>query len=227
MLAKNNKKSSILLIANYFFSEGGSMIVPYICLLLGIQILNFVDSVPEIILSTFKEYPYLHSPSLQEKREYLGWFADNKEGMLVVALDQNTLAGFITGVPMRAAEEYIPEIDILFRENNFHVDDCYYCGDVIVLSGYQRQGLCSKMFSAFEQKVKKWGYKRISLITAVREENHPLKPAHYVDPGNIWQHYGFEKTGIIIKNMQPTVVDTLGTVAEQENSFVFWVKDLK
>ncbi len=200
--------------------------MPIACIL-GMQILNFIHTAPEIILNTFKEYPYLHSPSLEEKKTYLTWFAENKEGILIVAHDQDELAGLITGIPMEAVKEYIPEIDELFKQNNLYLKDCYYCGDVIVLPGYQRQGLCSKMFSAFEQKVKALGYKTISLITSVREEDHPLKPAQYVDPGSIWQHYGFNKTSIIIKNMQPTVIDDLGAVEEQENSFVFWIKKLE
>lgn len=200
------------------------MVSLFINVVLGMQIMNYIDIVPEIILNTFKEYPYLHSPSLEEKKEYVSWFADHTEGMLIICQDKQKLAGFITGVPIQAVRDFVVDINSLFQKHGFNSDDYYYCGDVIVLPDYQKQGVCSTMFTLFEQQVESWGYKGITLITSIREENHPLKPKEYRDSESIWQHYGFEKTSIVIKNFQPTVIDAKGTVADRENSFAFWVK---
>lgn len=202
------------------------MIAPLISLVLGLQILNYMGTVPEIILKTFKEYPYLYSPTLEKQKDYVEWYANHEQGMLTVAHDHDALCGLVTGIPLEAVRVYVPQINELFRAHNLCVEDYYFCGDVIVLPAYQNQGICSKLFAAFEQQVKTWGYKGISLITSVREENHPLKPHNYKDAELIWQHYGFKKTPIIISDFNPTVIDEQGTVENRENFFVFWVKDL-
>jgi len=195
--------------------------------ILGMQIMNYMVIVPEIILNTFKEYPYLHSPTIEEKKDYIGWFARHKKSMLVVSTKDEKIAGFITGIPMKALRDYIPSIEDLCTKNSIKIKDCYYCGDVIVLPDFQKQGVCSALFSAFENKVASMGYKCISLITSVREADHPLKPKNYRDPEAIWEHYGFRKTSLVITNMQPTVIDAAGTVKDIENSFIFWVKEIQ
>lgn len=201
------------------------MVPIIISVALGMQILQFMSTVPEIILKTFKEYPYLHCPTLEEKKEYISWFAHHQEGILVVAHEQDIILGFITGIPMKPVIAYLPEMHDLLKMHKQDLTEYYYCGDVIVLPEYQKKGICSKMFSSFEQKVKTLGYKGICLITSIREENHPLRPKEYQDPEKIWHHYGFEETSIILKNFQPTVIDHLGTVENRENAFVFWVKN--
>ena len=200
------------------------MITPIITIVLGLSIMQYVPPVADIILNTFKEYPYLHAPTLEEKKEYVAWFAHDSEGMIVLAQEDQQLCGLITGIPMKAVKKYMPTIDTLFQGININSDDFYYCGDVIVVPTYRAQKLCSTMFSTFEDRVKAWGFKGLMLITSVREENHPLKPKEYRDASLIWQHYGFEKTSVIIHNVQPTVIDAQGTIQDEENSFVFWIK---
>ncbi len=203
------------------------MIAPIISIVLGLSIMQYVPPVAEIILDTFKEYPYLHAPTLNEKKEYVAWFAHNNEGMIVLAQEDEQLCGFITGIPMSAVRDYVPTIDALFQEYGLTLNDYYYCGDVIVLPSHRKQKLCRAMFTMLEDRVKEWGFKGLALITAVRDENHPLKPKDYYDAGLIWEHYGFEKTTIVIDNVQPTVIDERGTVEDRGNSFVFWVKKFK
>jgi hypothetical protein len=204
------------------------MITPVITILLSLQLYNFIDVVPEIMLKTFKEFPYLYSPTLQEDKEYFSWYAKHEKGMLVTAQHENDLAGFITGIPMNylATMDFFhgPEISAQFKKNNIDIDNYYYCGEIIVLPDFRENHICSKMFAEFESQVKAWGYEGICLITSDRENDHPLKPVNYLDSRLIWAHYGFTQSSIIIKNVQPTVIDTYGTVQELENGFIFWIK---
>ena len=67
----------------------------------GERLLEHLDQLAGLRLSIFREYPYLYDGLLEDERRYLSGYA--AQGQVLLAVDNDQVAGAITGMPL--AEE--------------------------------------------------------------------------------------------------------------------------
>ena len=141
----------------------------------------------------------------------------------MLAKINDRLIGIATGIPLSS---YSYEAE-LFEKNNLDPAHYYLMNDLIVLPQCRNQGIGSKLYGKLEKLAQAWGYTNICFCTVERDESHPLKPATYKNTEAFYRRLGFKKPNITIKEAWPTIINEQGDVEMQENSLIFWIKDLK
>jgi GNAT superfamily N-acetyltransferase len=195
-----------------------------ITLFLGTQLLNFPDHYFPGWLALFKEYPILNQGTVEGVKDQFEKFSQESHfAVLISETDERILTGLLTGIPLAAY--YEPE---LFQKNNLDPAELFLINDLIVLPGYRKQGIASKLYNKLEKKASKlWGYKKICVCTIDHKDDHPLKPSNYHDSASFWKQQGFSMTSIKIEESWPTIIDDQGNVEMCEHTLTFWYKDLE
>lgn len=197
-----------------------------ITVLLGLQLLSIINTISDWRIKEFKEYPYLYEGNLEYEKDYSNAYVKTDKSSAAVAYDNDTVVGFLTGIPLIEDKETFPDTEREFVKYGFDPKTFYYFGEIIVDPQYRHKGIASKLFTILENKVsQELGYKNVCFITIEHPENHPLKPTDYQDSSVIWQHLGYEKKDIKVSIVYPTIQPD-GSVQNKENVMVYWVKKL-
>lgn len=178
----------------------------------------------------FKGWPYFYDATvwLEEEKTAISQSLHHKDGLLAVAKLNDKIVGFITGSPLNQNTDLTESesCKIFFAKSKTSVDEYYYYGDVIVDKEHRGKHLVTRMFQAIDAAVQQLGYKKTSLVTAVRSDDDPRKPNDPVMSEPIWQRFGFVKSDITIPYTWPTFTTPNSTRAEIiENLLAFWTKD--
>lgn len=188
------------------------------------NIANYTHLLAEWRIKYFREFPYLYEGSFAYEQDYLAGYVTGKDAMLLTVSDNNEIVAIATSIAI------LGEADIIAHANE-HLKDkvdlekCAYLGEVIIAESHRGKGLSRKIFSTQEEYYKSLGYTSVCFLTVIREENHPLKPANYLDPAVYWTANGYTKTNIISTFDWPTI-QADGSVIEQQNEMVYWLKEI-
>lgn len=191
----------------------------------GRELNNWLDFISCLRVDSFKEFPYLYAGDIETEVRYLeGYTADNKS-ILVLAKENEKVIGISTGVPLDGSSDIVQELKILLKERGVPIEQYYYCGEVIVLPAYRQKGVAKKIISSQEMKIAEWGYKKICLLTVVREQNDRRKPKKYFSTDHVWKAFGFLDKNIYIEYKWPTIMHD-GIAQNVNNKMLFWEKSL-
>lgn len=193
---------------------------------IGAQLLGIPENVIPGWLNIFKEYPILNQGSSEGVKNSFAKYSQEPHCAIVIAkTDNDMVAGIATGLPLLSYYETFAS-NQLFQKSDLEPSHYYLFNDLIILPQYRNQGVGSKLCKKLEKKAKLWGYKALCTTTIEHDENNPLKPAHYKHSSNFWQHVGFTKTSLKIKESWPTIVDAQGNFEMREHTLAFWIKEL-
>lgn len=181
-----------------------------------------IDTIGQLRLETYKDYPYFYYGTLELEREYLQLYNESKDGMVAQAEIDGKLAGVLTGKPLCAFEQAAQ----FFEDAGYDPKEYYYFGEIIVIPQFRRLGIARKLFAMLEQKIRELGYKKVCFMIIDEQEIDSLKPENYEDPTLLSMHLGYSKMNIVMSHDWPTIQKD-GTVKNNTHDMVFWEKQLE
>lgn len=151
----------------------------------------WIDSLGELRIRVFREFPYLYDGTLEYERDYLSTYqtcADSR--ITLVHLPDGPLIGATTCLPLgEETEEFRrPFIDAGLDPSGF-----LYFGESIVLPEWRGCGLGSEFFRRREAHAHFLGLHSATFCAVDRPEDHPLRPADYRPLDGFWNSRGFQK----------------------------------
>ena len=185
----------------------------------------YVQTLAELRLEAFCEYPYLYVGTLENELQYTQQFSLNPEGMIIVAFEGDEIAGLYSGLPLKNAVSFLADWHATLKENDIDVENCFYLGELIIKPQYQRQGLGGQLMTQMLNEAKSLGYNKVMGVTGIREPGHPLRPLNYFDADTIWGKFGLKKNDIVFTCTWPTKQPD-GSVKREENKLACWMMDL-
>ncbi len=191
----------------------------------GQGLLPHVNTLAEMRINLFKNFPYLYAGSLNEREiGYVKRFAQNEHALLGIAQIENTVAGMLTGIPLVCDLEIVAHADSIFAAAGLNAHEYYYFGDALVLQQFRNLGIARALFAVLEAKVKSLGYKKACFLVEDGDEHHPMRPENFKQ-GLLWSKLGYKKTSILATMSWPTI-QVNGAVQECNHTLTFWIKDL-
>ena len=194
----------------------------------GEAISRYEHFIIEWRLQYFKEFPYLYNGTLVQEKEFSAQYIKEPSARVIVAknegdfcgyCEEDYFLGFATGISVSEstlAEVLEPVLD--------QPRETYYIGEVIFSKAARGKGLLDACLSYLDE-IRKMGYTKVCFITVQRDENHPMRPAHYRDGEAAWLHFGFEKSEQTITVPWDTIQPNGSTVLT-DNVLNVWVKNL-
>ena len=104
-------------------------------LLHGSAIAPYIDDLARLRIAVFREFPYLYEGSLDYEAEYLSTYAQSRDSLFVLALEQGRVVGASTGLPLA------DEIDACkrpFVEGGWNPQRIFYFGESVLLPAWPR-----------------------------------------------------------------------------------------
>ena len=185
------------------------------------QLKRAIESIAQLRITVFREYPYLYDGALEYERRYLHKFAETSHSLIIVLKDHEKIVGAITGLPLKEESD---TVKAPWATSHRQIDTIYYFSEILLLPAYRHHGWGTQLFERAEGYVKQLNcYQQIALATVVRPEAHPAKPSGYRSLSRFWQARGYQ--------MEPERIchiswKELGEQSESEKPLVFWTKRL-
>ena len=155
---------------------------------IGADLESWLQSVAELRIRVFRDFPYLYDGSLEYERAYLQTYVESDTSVCVLALDGDRVVGASTGLAMADETE---EFRQPLVEAGLDVESVFYCAESVLLPEYRGHGIYRDFFEAREAHARALG-KAVSMFCAVqRPDDHPLKPRDYQPLDPVWRRFGY------------------------------------
>lgn len=146
----------------------------------GAQIHQHWQSLAQLRIAVFREFPYLYDGSLEYERHYLETYWNCADSIVVLLCDGDQVVGATTALPL-AAES--PEIRAPFARPQ----DYFYLGESVLLPGHRGQGYGNLFFDRREQWAHSLGFRATCFCAVERAE----PPAGYHPLHDFWRKRGY------------------------------------
>jgi GNAT superfamily N-acetyltransferase len=203
-----------------FFQKRELRMPVEIVTLTGEALKRTLDSLAQVRISVFRDWPYLYEGSLDYEAEYLQRYAEADGAVVVAAYDGGKLIGAATGAPLG---EELEEFRTPFEAQGYDPKVIFYLAESVLQPAYRGQGLGHRFFDAREAHAKRLGFRQAAFCAVVRPENHPLKPAEYRPLDGFWQKRGYKKLDGITVNFPWT---DIGEKEESKKVMQVWFRNL-
>ncbi|MCE7068056.1 GNAT family N-acetyltransferase [Dyadobacter sp. CY326] len=187
----------------------------------GVEIAAVVESLGELRIAVFHDYPYLYEGSLEYEKEYLQIYVQSERAFLFSVFDEGKMVGATTCIPLsdEAAEVRKP-----FEEAGFDISTVFYFGESILLPQYRGLGLGHRFFDEREAHARSFEtYKLTCFCSVDRGENHSAKPSNYRPNDAFWTKRGYEKEPALQSIME---WPDIGATSASAKNMIFWLKPL-
>jgi len=192
----------------------------------GPAIAPFVREMAEFRIRGFRAFPYLYEGTTAYEEKYLQGYVKEPRALLVRVLDGEQVIAVATSTPLASSADIVAEAPQRFAAAGHDPKSFYYYAEILVNPAYRGRGVARRVYEERERHARAWGYRHLCLAVVERPEGHPLKPKDYAPPERIWIRDGFEKSAIRFAYEWPTIQPD-GTIVEQQNPMVFWMKGLR
>ncbi|MBC86904.1 MAG: GNAT family N-acetyltransferase [Bdellovibrionaceae bacterium] len=189
----------------------------------GKELTPHFESLSDIRLQVFKEWPYLYEGSKEYERKYLDVYFNCERSLCLLIKDQtDKIVGISTAIPL--TEEHDDLKNPLVREG-YDVDRLFYFAETCLLPSARGKGIYRKIFELRESHAKSYGddYTRVCFCGVHRSDSHPLRPEDFQPLDPIWQNYGFQKVPGLNMNFTWKDVDQKKETAK---SLAVWMKNI-
>lgn len=193
--------------------------------LIGQEMLPYIQTVSEMRIMEFQNYPYLYKGNFEYEKDYMTGFAHDTKSCLGLAQYGNEIIGICTGMPLQSDAEILRDAEQSYKKANKDPLLYYYFGEFIVLPKYRGLGISKQLANAMESLAKKYGFSKACLLTVIRPINDARKPANYVSTDQVWRALGFTPDKQTIDYHWPTILES-GEIKDILNPMQFWSKDL-
>ena len=187
----------------------------------GQEMIPYLEIAAQWRIQEFKRFPYLYEGNLEYESMYMHECEENPEAVLIVGERKGEILGFTTGIPIGTMSDLLKSL----RTKLPNAHEYYYLAECIFAPTVRGRGFAQKGIKLFEEVVNDLGYKKICFLTVIRDKNHPLRPARYLDKDPIWQRWKYQKTELVLEFPWPTIQED-GSVIDFLNPMRFWEKDI-
>ena len=157
----------------------------------GAALLPYISELARLRIEVFRDFPYLYDGTLEYEQKYLQTYIDNPESVIVLALDDNSVVGASTAIPMK---DETPELKKPFIEHGYDLDQVFYCSESVLNKAYRGLGIGVRFFEEREAHAAELGgFKHITFCCVERPTDHPRRPADYVPLDKFWNKRGYVK----------------------------------
>lgn len=177
-----------------------------------------LETIAELRMQVFAEWPYLYDGSLDYEKAYLEPYLVCPDSLIVLARDGDRAVGATTAIPLEAAEA---EMQAPWRQRGERLQDFLYFGESVVLPEHRGLGLGRRFFALREAHARVLGRSRCCFCSVQRPDDHPMKPEGYVPNDAFWRRLGYERIDDMICRFPWT---DIGDSRETEKPLVFWHK---
>lgn len=174
----------------------------------GHQIKPYSKAIVELLLTVFKEPPYLYEGTVEEYLPFVEIYANSADGIACLLFENKKLVGVVTGVPLQEMPE---------RFRTSFGNQCktmYYLGEMGLVKEYQKQKLGTLLYSEFEKQIPP-GFDTLCFCK-ISEPNNTFDP--------VLEKYGFVEEK---KHAFEGVWRNIGELIESPHEMDFWTKQLK
>lgn len=189
--------------------------------LTGTNIEPRLESLAQLRITVFREFPYLYDGSLDNERRYIREFAASPRSTLVVACDGDRVVGAATACPLLEHGEADVGSAALQRVG-IAPERVYYFGESVLLKPYRGQRIGHAFFDQREAAAREHGFAIASFCAVVRPDDHPARPSDYVPHDAFWTKRGYTRHAAAVATY--TWRDLQGE--ETAKPMVFWTKEL-
>ena len=180
---------------------------------------DLVDTLAEIRIRVFQEWPYLYAGNRAYERRYLTTYFDCTDALVLVARDGDTVVGASTALPLTAAET---DMQRPFQQAGHCLDDWLYFGESVVLPAYRGKGLGVGFFAERESHALALGLGHCTFCAVERPTDHPARPAHYLGNERFWQNRGYRRLPLQCSYAWPDIGESQTT----DKTMRFWGRKL-
>ncbi|KFX68295.1 acetyltransferase [Pseudomonas taeanensis MS-3] len=191
-------------------------------LLHGSAIAPYIDDLARLRIAVFREFPYLYEGSLDYEAEYLSTYAQSRDSLFVLALEQGRVVGASTGLPLADETDACKRP---FVEGGWNPQRIFYFGESVLLPAYRGQGLGVRFFSereAYAQRLERFDW--CAFCAVERPQEHLRRPAAYQPLNAFWSKRGYQHHPELRTEF---VWQDLDDSAESAKPMSFWIKELR
>ena len=157
----------------------------------GAALLPYIPELARLRIEVFRDFPYLYDGTLEYEQKYLQTYIDNLDSVIVLALDGDKVVGASTALPMKYETD---ELKRPFIENNYDLDQVFYCSESVLDKNYRGLGIGVRFFEEREAHAADLGgFRHITFCCVERPVDHPRRPADYVPLDAFWNKRGYFK----------------------------------
>jgi GNAT superfamily N-acetyltransferase len=189
----------------------------------GISTAPYLQTLSDLRLEAFKEFPYLYVGNIEDEVSYAQLYTSAPEGILVIAFQDETIAGLYSGLPLNASGAFISAWHDKLIEEGVDLTNYFYAGELIVKPAFRKKGLGAQLMTRLIQEVDAMGFSGFMGVTAIRAYDHPLRPQGYFDTDAIWGKYGLEKIPVVLTGTWPTL-QLDGSIKVEDNQLACWIR---
>jgi GNAT superfamily N-acetyltransferase len=186
----------------------------------GAELAQYIPELARLRIEVFRDFPYLYDGNYDYEEKYLQTYIDTPDSVIVLAFDGDKVVGASTALPMRYETD---ELKKPFLENNYNLDDVFYCSESVLNKAYRGLGLGVQFFEQREAHAEDLGgFKTITFCCVERPLDHPRRPTDYVPLDVFWNKRGYFKH----PEIKTTYVwKDLDEREESAKPMTFWLKD--
>lgn len=185
----------------------------------GKALSQYIPELARLRIEVFRDFPYLYDGNYEYEEKYLQTYIDTPASVIVLAIDGEKVVGASTALPMKYETD---ELKRPFLENNYNLEDVFYCSESVLNKDYRGLGLGVQFFEQREEHAKELGgFKAITFCCVERPLKHPRRPHNYVPLDSFWNKRGYFKhpelkTTYLWKDLDDT--------DETPKPMTFWLK---
>ena len=113
----------------------------------GAALAQYIPELARLRIEVFRDFPYLYDGNYDYEEKYLQTYIDTPDSVIVLAFDGDKVVGASTALPMRYETD---ELKKPFLENNYNLDDVFYCSESVLNKAYRGLGLGVQFFEQRE-----------------------------------------------------------------------------
>lgn len=192
--------------------------------LTGEALFASLDSLADLRIAVFQDFPYLYDGDRAYERGYLSAYARSPGALVVGAFvlegGQERLVGAATAAPMA---DHAREFAAPFRARGMDIRHIYYFGESVLLPAYRGLGIGHAFFDRREERGRALGFELASFCAVIRPADHPARPDGYSPLDPFWTKRGFAPVEGLVGQYD---WKDMSAVEETAHPMQFWVKAL-
>ena len=187
----------------------------------GPAIQPWLDDVARLRVAVFRDWPYLYAGDLAYERKYLAAYAESKDSVFVLAVDEGRIVGASTGLPL--LDDSV-EFRQPFLASDIDPAHVFYFGESVLLPAWRGRGIGHAFFDAREDHARGLGDYRWTAFAAVDRDAHDVRrPADFRGNDDFWHKRGYSRQPGMTMQLHWNEIDR-GPMA---HALTFWTRPLE